>query len=153
MAIQRPYVHGSSHRSVESFFLWRGHVSAGVYATAASTLCWSCPADARSDAATISALPNVGKFPPIMKCDPVFDLKTICRFDAATMSMDRAILLISDRPDRSQELARRLGGLCACRTTGLYERESTPELVTAGQLFNYRVGDAKHIWPESETPS
>lgn len=109
MAIQRPYVHGSSHRSVESFFLWRGHVSAGVYATAASTLCWSCPADARSDAATISALPNVGKFPPIMKCDPVFDPKTICRFDAATMSMDRAILLISDRPDRSQELARRLG--------------------------------------------
>jgi hypothetical protein len=47
------------------------------------------------------------------------------------MSSDRAILLISDRPDRSQELARRLGGLCACRTTGLYERESTAELVTA----------------------
>ena len=47
------------------------------------------------------------------------------------MSSDRAILLISDRPDRSQELARRLGGLCSCRTTGLYEPESTAELVTA----------------------
>jgi putative nucleotidyltransferase with HDIG domain len=47
------------------------------------------------------------------------------------MSSNRAILLISDRPDRSQELARRLGGFCACRTTGLYDRESTAELVTA----------------------
>ena len=60
-----------------------------------------------------------------------FQLETFCRFDAATMSSDRAILLISDRPDRSQELAHRLGGLCTCRTTGLYERESTAELVTA----------------------
>ena len=47
------------------------------------------------------------------------------------MSSDRAILLISDRPDRSQELARRLGGLCTCRATGLYEHESTGGLVTA----------------------
>ena len=47
------------------------------------------------------------------------------------MSSNRAILLISDRPDRSQELARRLGGLCACRTTGLYDRQSTAELVAA----------------------
>jgi putative nucleotidyltransferase with HDIG domain len=47
------------------------------------------------------------------------------------MSSDRAILLISDRPKRSQELARRLGGLCACRTIGLYEQESTAQLVTA----------------------
>ena len=47
------------------------------------------------------------------------------------MSSDRAILLISDRPDRSQDLARRLGGFCTCRMSGLYERESTAELVTA----------------------
>ena len=47
------------------------------------------------------------------------------------MSSDRAILLISDRPDRSQVLARRFGGLCTCRTKGLYEQESTAELVTA----------------------
>ena len=47
------------------------------------------------------------------------------------MSSDRAILLISDRPDRSQNLARQLGGLCTCRTLGLYEHESTAELVTA----------------------
>jgi putative nucleotidyltransferase with HDIG domain len=47
------------------------------------------------------------------------------------MPSERSILLISDRPDRSQELARRLGGLCTCRTTGLYEPESTAELVTA----------------------
>jgi putative nucleotidyltransferase with HDIG domain len=47
------------------------------------------------------------------------------------MSSNRAILLISDRPDRSQELARRLGGHCACRTTGLYDRQSTAELVAA----------------------
>jgi putative nucleotidyltransferase with HDIG domain len=47
------------------------------------------------------------------------------------MSSDRAILLISDRPDRSHKLALRLGGHCKCRTTGLYEQESTAGLVTA----------------------
>ena len=47
------------------------------------------------------------------------------------MCSDRAILLISDRPDRSQELAHRLGGLCACRTIGLYEQQSTAEPVAA----------------------
>ena len=47
------------------------------------------------------------------------------------MSSDRAILLISDRPDRSQELARRLGGLCTCRATGLYEDGRTAGPVTA----------------------
>jgi putative nucleotidyltransferase with HDIG domain len=47
------------------------------------------------------------------------------------MSTERPVLLISDRPDRSRELAHRLGGLCACRTISLYEQESTAALVTA----------------------
>ena len=47
------------------------------------------------------------------------------------MSSDRAILLISDRPDRSRELARRLGRLFACRMIGLYEPQSTAEPVAA----------------------
>jgi putative nucleotidyltransferase with HDIG domain len=41
------------------------------------------------------------------------------------MSSDRAILLISDRPDRSRDLAHQLGGLCSCRTIGLYEPQTT----------------------------
>jgi putative nucleotidyltransferase with HDIG domain len=40
------------------------------------------------------------------------------------MSGDRAILLISDRTDRSQDLAQRLGPLGACRTIGLSGRET-----------------------------
>ena len=47
------------------------------------------------------------------------------------MSNDRAVLLISDRPDRSRELAHRLGSLYACRTIGLHEQKSTAEPVTA----------------------
>jgi putative nucleotidyltransferase with HDIG domain len=38
------------------------------------------------------------------------------------MSSDRAILLISERPDRSRELAHQLGDLYACRMIGLYEQ-------------------------------
>ena len=47
------------------------------------------------------------------------------------MSSERAVLLISDRPDRSQRLAHVLAGLCACRTIGLYEPQSTVGPVTA----------------------
>ena len=47
------------------------------------------------------------------------------------MSSDRAIVLISDRPDRSRALAHTLGGLCRCRTVGLYEQKSTAGPVTA----------------------
>ena len=47
------------------------------------------------------------------------------------MSSDHAILLISDRPDRSRELAHRLRGLCACQTIGLYEQHTTAEPVAA----------------------
>jgi len=47
------------------------------------------------------------------------------------MPSDRAILLISDRPDRSRELARRLGGFYACRIAGLYEQQTTAEPVAA----------------------
>jgi len=43
------------------------------------------------------------------------------------MSSDRAILLISDRPDRSRELAHRLRSLCACQTIGLYEQHTTAQ--------------------------
>ncbi len=66
-----------------------------------------------------------------MEFDPVLELKAIWRSGATTMSSARAILLISDRPDRSRELAHRLGGLCECRTIGLYEQESAAEPVTA----------------------
>lgn len=38
------------------------------------------------------------------------------------MTNSSAILLISDRPDRSRHLAHRLGELCACRTLGLHEQ-------------------------------
>jgi putative nucleotidyltransferase with HDIG domain len=51
--------------------------------------------------------------------------------DAINMSVDRAIVLISDRPDRSRELADRLSGLCTCRTFGLHEDESMAEPVAA----------------------
>jgi len=47
------------------------------------------------------------------------------------MSSDQAILLISDRPDRSRKLAQRLSSHCACRTIGLYEPESTAVPVLA----------------------
>jgi putative nucleotidyltransferase with HDIG domain len=47
------------------------------------------------------------------------------------MSSDRAVLLISDRPDRSRELAHRLDGLCACQTIGLGEQESIAGPVAA----------------------
>ena len=66
-----------------------------------------------------------------MKFDPVLDLKAIGRSGATSMSSDRAILLISDRPDRSRELANRLGSLYACRTIGLYEQQATAEPVAA----------------------
>ena len=47
------------------------------------------------------------------------------------MSGDRAILLISDRPDRSRELAHRLGGHYACQMIGLYEQPTTGSPVAA----------------------
>jgi putative nucleotidyltransferase with HDIG domain len=50
---------------------------------------------------------------------------------ATIMSSDRAILLISDRPDRSRELGDRLAGLCSCRTIGVRDHESAPDTVTA----------------------
>ena len=46
------------------------------------------------------------------------------------MSGNGAVLLISDRPDQSRELARRLGNLCACRTIGLYEKLCIPVLAS-----------------------
>ena len=59
------------------------------------------------------------------------DLRAVSSPGATTMSSERAVLLISDRPDRSQRLAHVLAGLCACRTVGLYEPESTVGPVTA----------------------
>jgi hypothetical protein len=38
---------------------------------------------------------------------------------------------VPSRPDRSRELADRLGGLCTCRTIGLHEEESTAEPIAA----------------------
>jgi putative nucleotidyltransferase with HDIG domain len=47
------------------------------------------------------------------------------------MSSDRAILLISDRPEQSRGLANVLGRLCACRTIGLHEQDSVAGPATA----------------------
>jgi putative nucleotidyltransferase with HDIG domain len=47
------------------------------------------------------------------------------------MLTDNAILLISDRLDRSQELADRLDGLCGCRMIGLDVQPNDPEPVAA----------------------
>ena len=47
------------------------------------------------------------------------------------MSSDHAILLISDRPDRSRELAHRLGDRYACRMIGLHEQQTSAAPVSA----------------------
>jgi putative nucleotidyltransferase with HDIG domain len=47
------------------------------------------------------------------------------------MSSDRKILLISDRPARSRELAHRLSSRYACRMIGLYEQQATAEPAAA----------------------
>jgi putative nucleotidyltransferase with HDIG domain len=47
------------------------------------------------------------------------------------MSSDRAILLISDRPDRSRVLAHRLGDRYACRMIGLHEQQAFAATVSA----------------------
>jgi putative nucleotidyltransferase with HDIG domain len=47
------------------------------------------------------------------------------------MSSDREILLISDRPARSRELAHRLGDRYACRMIGLYEQHTSAEPVAS----------------------
>jgi putative nucleotidyltransferase with HDIG domain len=60
-----------------------------------------------------------------MEFGPILDLNGVGKSCAASMSSDRAILLISDRPDRSRELAHRLGGHYACRMIGLYEQHTT----------------------------
>jgi putative nucleotidyltransferase with HDIG domain len=60
-----------------------------------------------------------------------FDLKAFGKSCAISMSSDRKILLISDRPARSRELAHRLGGRYVCRMIGLYEQQATAEPVAA----------------------
>jgi putative nucleotidyltransferase with HDIG domain len=47
------------------------------------------------------------------------------------MLTDNAILLISDQPERSEELADRLDGLCGCRMIGLDDENQTAGPVTA----------------------
>jgi putative nucleotidyltransferase with HDIG domain len=47
------------------------------------------------------------------------------------MSDDRAILLISDSPERSRGLANVLGRLCACRAIGLHDQDNVAGPVTA----------------------
>ena len=66
-----------------------------------------------------------------MEFGPAFDLKAIGKSGAASMPSDRLILLISDCPDRSRELAHRLGRLYACRMIGLYEPQTNAEPVAA----------------------
>jgi putative nucleotidyltransferase with HDIG domain len=55
--------------------------------------------------------------------------EAIGKSNAISVSSDRTILLISDRPNQSWELAHRLDSLCACRTIGLYEQHSNAEPV------------------------
>jgi putative nucleotidyltransferase with HDIG domain len=50
---------------------------------------------------------------------------------AGAMLSDNAILLISDHPERSEELADRLDGLCGCRMIGLDDQSQTVGPVTA----------------------
>ena len=47
------------------------------------------------------------------------------------MASEHAILLISDRPNQSRELARGLGNLCACRMIGLHEEKTAAGPVSA----------------------
>jgi putative nucleotidyltransferase with HDIG domain len=61
----------------------------------------------------------------------ILDLIAISGSCVAIMSGDRAIVLISDRPDRSRELAHRLGGHYACQMIGLYEQPTNASPVTA----------------------
>jgi putative nucleotidyltransferase with HDIG domain len=61
----------------------------------------------------------------------ILDLKAIGKSCVATMSGNRAVLLISDRPDRSRDLAHRLGGHYACQMIGLYEQPTTGAPVAA----------------------
>jgi putative nucleotidyltransferase with HDIG domain len=61
----------------------------------------------------------------------ILDLKAIGKSCVETMSGDRPILLISDRPDRSRELAHRLGGHYVCQMIGLYEEPNTAAPVAA----------------------
>jgi putative nucleotidyltransferase with HDIG domain len=60
-----------------------------------------------------------------MEFGSVLDPNAVGKSCAASMSSDRAILFISDRPDRSRELAHRLGGHYACRMIGLHEQRTT----------------------------
>jgi putative nucleotidyltransferase with HDIG domain len=59
------------------------------------------------------------------------DLKAFGKSCAISMSSDRKILLISDRPARSRELAHRLSSRYACRMIGLYEQQATAEPAAA----------------------
>ena len=102
-----------------------------VIATIVSNAVQIMPAYREAGRGYNQCLPNIGKFLAIMEFGPVLDLKAIGKSGARTMSSDRAILLISDRPDRSRDLAHRLGGLCACRTIGLYEQQATAQPVAA----------------------
>jgi putative nucleotidyltransferase with HDIG domain len=66
-----------------------------------------------------------------MRFGLIFDLKTAGKSCAVSMPSDHAVLLISDRPDRSRELAHRLGGLYACQMIGLYELGTPAATVSA----------------------
>jgi putative nucleotidyltransferase with HDIG domain len=61
----------------------------------------------------------------------IFDLKTAGKPCATSMSSDRAILLISDHPERSRDLAHRLCGHYPCQMIGLYEQQTAMASVAA----------------------
>jgi putative nucleotidyltransferase with HDIG domain len=84
----------------------------------------------RWDAITIDVLPKVGKFVPIVRAGVSSPVRAASKRGATNMSRDPAILLISDRTDRSQRLAHVLGALCTCRTVGLYEQKNIAGPVT-----------------------
>src|SRR5579862_3886913 len=66
-----------------------------------------------------------------MEFGPILDLIAIGKSCVAIMSGDRAILLISDSPGRSRELAHRLGGHYVCQMIGLYEQATAARPVAA----------------------
>jgi len=60
------------------------------------------------------------------------------------MSGDHTILLISDRPNRSRDLARSLGSTCRCQTIGLDEKQSAVGPVV-GVVLDVSFRQPRHI--------
>jgi hypothetical protein len=89
----RPHFEGRYRSAYCTAYVWAGTVIVTSF-----NAVQLCPESANRAAATIKTLPSFGKFRPIVKFGFVPDLKVFGKPSAASMSSDRAILLISDRP-------------------------------------------------------